>query len=216
MPSPKKSDIAPVLGPRLRELCGERGLSCSELARRSGLSVSIVRRILNAGRPVQPTERRSIARALRIKIGDLLAPQPAEPDILATAETARRQMEQERDELRAQVDQLHEALTTERAARAAEIAELRDLHMRELAVLRSRFHDEHVKALGEAQEREEKLAAALHVALEAIDGLGERTPPTPAHASGGRSSSVTETLAGVAAGIGGLALTTLLLRAKRC
>lgn len=216
MPTPKRPNVAPVLGPRIRELCGERGLSCSELARRSGLGVGIVRRILNAGRPVQPAERRSIARALRVKIGDLLAPQRAESDILMAAETARRQMDQERDELRAQVDQLHEALTTERAARAAEIAELRDQHMRELALLRSRFHDEHVKALGEAQEREEKLAAALHVALEEIDGRGEGTPPTPAHASGGRSSSVVETLAGVAAGIGGLTLTTLLLRAKRC
>lgn len=213
MPSPKKSDIAPVLGPRLRELCRERGLSCSELARRSGLSVGIVRRILNAERPVQPTERRSIARALRVKIGDLHSKPIA---IVAPEETARGQVEQERDELRAQVEQLHEALTTERAARAAEIAELRDQHMRELASLRSRFHEEHVKALGEAQEREEKLAAALQVALEEIDGRGERTPPTPAHASGGPSSSVVETLAGVAAGIGGLALTTLLLRAKRC
>lgn len=212
----RKPEAAPVLGPRLRRLCGERGLSCSELARRSGLGVGIVRRILNAGRPVQPAERRSLARALRVKIGDLVAPEAA-PGLAAVAETPRRRLERERDELLAQVEQLQGALTAERDARAAELVELRDQHMRELALIRSRFHDELVKALGEAQEREEKLAAALNVALEAIDRLGDGTQPAPpAHASGGQASSVVETLAGVAAGIGGLALTTVLLRAKRC
>ncbi|MDC0670540.1 helix-turn-helix domain-containing protein [Nannocystis radixulma] len=211
----RKPEVTPVLGSRLRQLCGERGLSCSELARRSGLGVGVVRRILNAGRPVQPAERRSLARALRVKIRDLIALE-APPGLAAVAETPRGRLERERDDLLAQVEQLQDALTAERVARAAEIAELRDQHMRELALLRSGFHEEQVKALGEAQEREEKLAAALNVALDAIDRLGDGTPPAPAHASGAQPSSVVETLAGVAAGIGGLALTTVLLRAKRC
>lgn len=131
----------------------------------------------------------------------------------------------ELEALHHQLDALHQQLATERTAHRRELTELRDHHMRELAELRTRFHDEQVRALGEAQEREEKLAAALNVALLEID----RRPsaprnPTPAQppapsppptATTDSRTSLAESLATIAAGLGTAAFGAWLLSSRR-
>lgn len=128
-------------GPRARELCAQRHISGAELARRSGLSPDIIRRIFRGERPMKPAERRSIARSLGLKVQDLAPPRRAEPGTLSGVEDLR-QADQECDELRAQVETLREILTAERAARDTELTDLRDQHQRELADARARLHDD--------------------------------------------------------------------------
>jgi len=270
----------PAFGLRVRELCTEKQLSLAELARRSDLSPGVLRRIVSGTRPAQPAERRSIARALGAKVQELARKKVADRDLAAEVAT-RRQVEQERDALREQVDGLRAELTAERAARSAEIAELRasheleahaqagarqeldalrervqilnrelaaeraartadlaelrDKHMRQVAVLRSDFHAEQVKTLGEAQEREEKLAAALHFALDEVDrrsrAASARPPahtgstphnplvsPAPPTAPAGSNSSFADKLATMlagVAGVGGVVFRTWLLTSKQ-
>lgn len=269
----------PAFGLRVRELCTEKHLPLAELARRSGLSTSVLRRIVSGTRPVQPAERRCIARVLGVKVQDLA--RPSKDADLAAELAARRQIEQERDALREQVDGLRAELTAERAARTAEVAalrashereahvqaddrqeldalreqveildrelsaeraarttevtELRDKHMRQVAVLRSDFYAEQNKALGEAQEREEKLAAALSFALDEIDRRSRAAPARPPTHTGstphnpvaspatsatpaGSNSSFAEKLATMlagVAGVGGVVFGTWLLTSKQ-
>ena len=265
----------PAFGLRVRELCTEKHLPLAELARRSDLSPGVLRRIVGGTRPVQPAERRCIARALGLKVQELAPRRNADRDLAAEV-AVRRQVEQERDALREQVDGLRAELTAERAARTAEVAELRasherdaptqagdpeelgalreqveildrelaaeraaraaeveelrDKHMREVSVLRRDFHAEHVKALSEAQEREEKLVAALRFALDEIDRrsqaatarppahTGSAPSPAPDVAPEGPNSSTAgrlgTLLAGIA-GIGGAVFGTWLLSSKQ-
>ncbi len=132
----------------------------------------------------------------------------------------------EHEELRAQVDTLRAELAATRTAHSTELADLRDRHLRELAGLRTRFHEEQVAALGEGQEREEKLAAALNVMLTELD---RRHPPAPPHpdppppsppapstpAPADKNLSVTGTLASLALGLGGVAFGTWLLNSRK-
>jgi transcriptional regulator with XRE-family HTH domain len=263
----KRPTPDPAFGVRVRELCTEQHLPLAELARRSGLSPGVLRRIVGATRPVQPAERRSIARALGVKVQELARKKVAVP---AAEVAVRRQLEQERDALREQVDALraelsaeraarsaqHERethaqaddaeeldalrgqvdtlsrqLAAERAARSAEVAELRERHMRELAHLRTSFYNEQDTALGEAQERAEKLTVALHVALDEVDRLSRAAPrrpaytgpvscdpvappPAPPAAAAGPNSAFTEKIAPLLAGLG-VAFGTWLLTSKR-
>lgn len=265
----KQTTLDPVVGARIRELCGERLLSIAELARRSGLSPGVLRRIVGATRPVEPAERRSIARALGVKAQDLVRAKIVDPD-LAAAVLARPKLERERDDLRKEVEELRKALaaaqvareaalaearalklparaddvqefavlharadalrqdlTAERAARRAEVAELRDQHLREVAAMRSNLYEEHVKALGEAQDREVKLSEALSIALDENERLARaasggppshRGPPPGATASPASTSESRSSLAeklAVVMGLSGVALGTWLLSSKR-
>ena len=204
-----------TLGPRIRELCDKRQVSAAELARRTGLGPNILRRILRSERPVKPDERRLLLRALNLKAKDLALaqaqPAPADP---------------EHEELRAQVDTIRAELAAARTAHSAELAELRDRHLRELAELRTRFHEEQVAALGEGQEREEKLAAALGVMLAELDRRHPPAPPPPnaspppppepsTPAPSDKTLSVTGTLASLALGISGVAFGTWLLNSRK-
>lgn len=248
-----------TLGPRIRDLCAQRQISTAELARRSDLSPGILRRIFRGERPVQADERHLLLRALKIKAKDL-APDPTQSPTSTTS-----QIEQEHDDLRAQVDALHKELATARDAHArelaelqarpapvdpeheelraqvdtlraelaaartahsAELAELRDRHLRELAELRTRFHEEQVAALGEGQEREEKLAAALSVMLAELDRRHPPTPPRPDPSPPpppepatpiptDKNLSVAGTLASLAVGLGSVAFGTWLLNARK-
>ena len=245
----KHPTLDPAFGLRVRELCTEKHLPLAELARRSGLSSGVLRRIVGGTRPAQPAERRCIARALGVKVQDLARTKDADRDPAAEV-AARRQVEQERDALheqvdalraelsaaraahsaevaalREQVDTLGRQLAAERTARSAEVSELRDRHMRELAVLRTNFHNEQVKALGEAQERAERLITALHVALDEVDRLSRAAPgrppsysnapqPAPPAAAAGPNPAFTEKLAPLLAGLG-VAFGTWLLTSKQ-
>ena len=105
-----------TLGPRVRDLCTTRQISTAELARRTGLGPDILRRIFRGERPVKPDERRVLLRALNLKAKDL-APEPTQPPAPTTNHP-----EQERDELRAQVDVLRKELDATRDAHARELA----------------------------------------------------------------------------------------------
>lgn len=126
----KRPTPDPAFGVRVRELCTERHLPLAELARRSSLSPGVLRRIVGGARPVQPAERSSIARALGVKVQELARKKVVHRDLAAEV-AARRPVEQERDDLREQVDGLRAELSAERAARNAEVAELRAQHERE-------------------------------------------------------------------------------------
>ena len=132
----------------------------------------------------------------------------------------------EHEELRAQVDTLRAELAAARTAHSAELAELRDRHLRELAELRTRFHEEQVAALGEGQEREEKLAAALSVMLAELDRRHPPTPPRPDPSPPpppepatpiptDKNLSVAGTLASLAVGLGSVAFGTWLLNSRK-
>lgn len=133
--------------------------------------------------------------------------------------------------LRGKIDTLGRQLAAERAARSAEVAELRDRHMRELAELCSNFYNEQNKVLGEAQDRAEKLTMALHVALDEVDRLSRAAPRRPAYpgpvscdpvapppatsaAAAGPKSAFAEKIAPLLAGLG-VAFGTWLLTSKR-
>ena len=156
---------------------------------------------------------------------ELAAAHEAHARELAELQARPAPVDPEHEELRAQVDTLRAELAATRTAHSAELAELRDRHLRELAELRTRFHEEQVAALGEGQEREEKLAAALSVMLTEFDRRQPPAPP-PQHASSpppapsppaptDKTLSVTGTLASLAFGIGGVAFGTWLLNSRK-
>lgn len=126
----KRPNPNPAFGVRVRELCTQQHLPLAELARRSGLSPGVLRRIVGGTRPVQPAERRCIARALGVKVQELARKNVADRDPAAEV-AARRQVEQERDALPEQVDGLRAELSAERATHNTEVAELRAQHERE-------------------------------------------------------------------------------------
>lgn len=79
MASNKKPVLDPTIAPRLRQLCGERSLSFSELARRTGISRATLTRILKGQRSAQPAELRQILKTLRVRRRDFIAP-PESPE----------------------------------------------------------------------------------------------------------------------------------------
>lgn len=236
-----------TIGSRLLELCGTRGLSVSELARRTEINRSTLTRMLKGQRPVQAGELTRLLKVLRVRRRDFLPqpaivePPPPEPtvappeqvpiDIQALEDQLRLAIEQ-RDDLADQVERLCAELRVERAERVNELAEIRDQHMREVVDLRNKFLAELTKALDEAADavaRDEKAKAALGVVLteltrrdraEAEQGSrGGRTvrsaSETTTDSASADSGSWVETAAGIAAGLGGLALGTWLLASKR-
>ena len=179
MASNKKPVLDTTIAPRLRQLCGERGLSFSELARRTGISRATLTRILKGQRSAQPAELRQILKTLRVRRRDFIvtleSPEPQQPpqpqlmlpppspqlvEIQELEQQLHRAL-QDRDDLADQVERLCAELRVERSERVNEIAELRDQHMREIVELRRKFHAAQAATLEEAQARDEKASAAL-------------------------------------------------------
>jgi transcriptional regulator with XRE-family HTH domain len=247
MSSNKNLVIDATIGPRLLELCGTRGLSFSELSRRTEINRSTLTRMLKGQRPVQAAELTRLLKVLRVRRRDFLpqlavggppTPEPttARPesvpvDIQALEDQLRLAIDQ-RDDLADQVERLCAELRVERAERVNELAEVRDRHLREVVDLRNQFLAELTKALDEAADavaRDEKAKAALGVVLaeltrrdraEAEQGsrggrTARSTSETTTDSASSDSRSWVETAAGIAAGLGGLALGTWLLTSKR-
>jgi transcriptional regulator with XRE-family HTH domain len=157
-------------------------------------------------------------------------PEEVPVDIQALEQQLRLAIEQ-RDDLADQVERLCAELRVERAERVNELAELRDQHMRDVVDLRNKFLAELTKALEEAADavaRDEKARAALGVVLAELTrreqadaeqgprgGRTARSPSETTTDSSTDSRSWVETAAGIAAGLGGLALGTWLLASKR-
>ncbi len=246
MSSNKNSVLDATIGPRLLELCSARGVSFSELSRRTEINRSTLTRMLKGQRPVQAAELTQILKVLRVRRRDFL-PQPAvvgpplpEPttapteqvpvDTQALEDQLRLAIEQ-RDDLADQVERLCAELRVERSERVNELAEIRDKHMREVVDLRNNFLTELTKAHEEAADavaRDEKARAALGVVLAELtrreqagaeqgprDGRTARSTSETTTDSSTDSGSWVETAAGIAAGLGGLALGTWLLASKR-
>lgn len=244
MASNNQSITDPTIAPRLRELCGARGVSISDLARRTDINRTTLTRTLKGQRYAHPAELSRILKVLRVRRRDFFAP-PAipEPELVATPPEApvdvqelERQLRlavEQRDELADQVERLCAELRVERSGRVNELAELRHQHMQEMVELRRSFQAEQLKTLEDAQARDEKASAALGAAIAELNrrdqastqpGPRDRrpTPPPPPPAPApdpapvdDRPPSWGETAAGIAAGIGGLALGTWLLTSKR-
>lgn len=244
MPSSKQPAIDLALAPRLLELCGARGVSFSDLARRTDINRTTLTRILKGQRCAQAGELSRILKVLRVRRRDFFS-QPSTPDLLSEPATApaekqvdvqdlERQLRlasEQRDDLADQVERLCAELRSERSARVNELAEVRHRHMQEMVELRRHFQTEQMKTLEDAQARDEKASAMLSAAAAELnrrdqaggqqgprDGRAPRPAPAPtADPSPDRSGppSWGETAAGIAAGIGGLALGTWLLASKR-
>lgn len=158
-------------------------------------------------------------------------PEQVPVDTQALEDQLRLAIEQ-RDDLADQVERLCAELRVERSERVNELAEIRDSHMREVVDLRNNFLAELTKALEEAADavaRDEKARAALGVVLSELTRRdqadaeqgprGGRTArsasETTMDSASADSRSWVETAAGIAAGLGGLALGTWLLTSKR-
>jgi transcriptional regulator with XRE-family HTH domain len=180
MSSNKNSVLDVTIGPRLLELSSARGVSFSELSRRTEINRSTLTRMLKGQRPVQAAELTRILKVLRVRRRDFLPrlgppgpePKAAPPervpvDIQALEDQLRLAIEQ-RDDLADQVERLCAELRVERSERVNELAEIRDQHMREVVDLRNKFLAELTKVLEEAADavaRDEKARAALGVVL---------------------------------------------------
>jgi len=245
MASNKKPVLDTTIAPRLRQLCGERSLSFSELARRTGISRATLTRILKGQRSAQPAELRQILKTLRVRRRDFIVPlESPEPQLppqprlllppslqLVEIQEVEQQLHralQDRDDLADQVERLFAELRVERSDRVNEIAELRDQHMREIVELRRKFHAAQAATLEEAQARDEKASAALGAVVAELNsreqaashGPRDARSPRPAPApspppSEDNAPSWAEAATGIAVGLGGLALGTLLIAAKR-
>ncbi len=235
MASSKKPILDLALAPRLLELCGVRGVTFSDLARRTDINRTTLTRILKGQRPAQPAELSRILKVLRVRRRDFLV-QPATPEPLSEPITPpaapqvdvqdlERQLRlaiEQRDDLADQVERLCAELRVERSERVNELAEVRHRHMQEMVELRRSFQAEQMKTLEDAQARDEKASVALGAAIAELNRREQaNTQPRPAgpvaepsHADN-RPPSWGETAAGIAAGIGGLALGTWLLASKR-
>ncbi len=245
MASNKKPVLDTTIAPRLRQLCGERSLSFSELARRTGISRATVTRILKGQRSAQPAELSQILKTLRVRRRDFIVPLespepqlPPQPQLMlpppglqvVEIQELEQQLHralQDRDDLADQVERLCAELRVERSERVNEIAELRDQHMREIVELRRKFHAAQAATLEEAQARDEKASAALGAVAElnsreqaASHGPRDARSPRPAPPPGppppeGNAPSWAEAATGIAVGLGGLALGTWLIASKR-
>lgn len=226
----KRTPTESFLLGRLQRLHAAQGMSCGELARRSGVDVDRTEDILAGRRIATPLELRRLLKALVAAGRDGAVERPAwqaGPRTGRDELTARRDCAlRERDELQAEVEQLHEALHAERSSRTNALADLRDAHMREVVAMRRHFHEEIMETRDAAQAREDKLIAALRMAhaeltCRARSASSAAAPPPhgPSNPSSGRASeerttSWIETAAGVAIGLGGLALGTWLATSK--
>lgn len=243
MASSKQPIVDLALAPRLLELCGTRGVSFSDLARRTDINRTTLTRILKGQRSARPGELSRILKVLRVRHRDFF-PQPPSPEPLpepapptetqVDVHDLERQLRiatEQRDDLADQVERLCAELRSERTERINELAELRHQHMQEVVDLRRQFQAEQMKTLEDAQARDEKASVVLRAAMAELnrrdqagaqqgprDGRAPRPAPAPAadpsHAQDG-PPSWGEAVAGIAAGIGGLALGTWLLASKR-
>ena len=243
MASSKQPVIDLALAPRLLELCDARGVSFSDLARRTDINRTTLTRILKGQRCAQPGELSRILKALRVRQRDFFShpataelPEPTAPstephvDVQEIERQLRLAVEQ-RDDLADQVERLCAELRVERSERVNELAEVRHRHMQEAVELRRHFQTEQMKVLEDAQARDEKASMALCAAMAELnrrdqagaqqgsrDGQAPRPSAAPAGGPTAEDSgppSWGETAAGIAAGIGGLALGTWLLGSKR-
>ena len=242
MASSKKPilDLAPA--PRLLELCDVRGVTFSDLARRTDINRTTLTRILKGQRCTQPDELSRILKVLRVRRRDFLS-QPATPEPLSEPITPsaapqvdvqdlERQLRlaiEQRNDLADQVERLCAELRVERSERVNELAEVRHRHMQEMVELRRSFQAEQMKTLEDAQARDEKASVVLAAAIKELnrrDQSSAQQGPQESRASRTATaqtpdSSPTEgpswgeTAAGIAAGLGGLALGTWLLASKR-
>ena len=239
----KQPVIDLALAPRLLELCEARGVSFSDLARRTDINRTTLTRILKGRRYAQPGELSRILKVLRVRRRDFFS-QPSTPELLPEAATplAEKQVDvqdlerqlglasEQRDDLADQVERLCAELKSERSARVNELAEVLHRHMQEMVELRRHFQTEQMKTLEDAQARDEKASMMLSAAAAELnrrdqasaqeghsDGRAPRQAPAPADpaADDSRPPSWGETAAGIAAGVGGLALGTWLLASKR-
>ena len=244
MASNKKPVLDTTIAPRLRQLCGERSLSFSELARRTGISRATLTRILKGQRSAQPAELRQILKTLRVRRRDFIVPlespepqlppqlmlPPPSPQLVEIQELEQQlhRALQDRDDLADQVERLCAELRVERSERVNEIAELRDQHMREIVELRRKFHAAQAATLEEAQARDEKASAALGAVVAELNsrdqaashGPRDARSPRPAPAPSpppaeDNAPSWAEAATGIAVGLGGLALGTWLITSKR-
>ena len=240
MAASKKPVINLALAPRLLELCGARGISFSHLARRADINRTTLTRILKGQRCARPGELSSILRVLRVRQRDFFSPPavseqlpeppapPAEPQVDVQALEHRLRLAVEaRDDLADQVERLCAELRVERSERVNELAEVRHQHMQEMVELRRHFQAEQMKTLEDAQTRDEKASAALGAAITELNrrdharaqqGARDGRPATPSANSSPTDNSPpswSEAAAGIAAGLGGLALGTWLLASKR-
>lgn len=225
----KRTPTESFLLGRLQRLRAAQGISCDELARRSGVDVDRTEDILAGRRIATPLELRRFFKTLVTTSRGVAVersawqtgPRTSRDELTAQRDSALR----ERDELQAEAEQLHEALHAERSSRTNALADLRDAHMREVVSMRQHFHDELTEACDAAQAREEKLIAALRMAHAELTcrarSASAAAPPAhgPSKPSSGRASeerttSWIETAAGVAIGLGGLALGTWLATSK--
>lgn len=231
MASNNKSITDPTIAPRLLELCAGRGVTISDLARRTDISRTTLTRTLKGQRCVHPAELSRILKVLRVRRRDFFA-RPAETHVnIEELERQLRLAVEQRDELADQVERLCAELRVERSERVNELAELRHKHMQELVELRRGFQAQHLETLEDAQTRDEKASAALGAAIAELNrrdqaraqpGPRDGRPTRPAAAPApdpapvdDRPPSWGETAAGIAAGIGGIALGTWLLTSKR-
>lgn len=241
MASNKKPVLDTTIAPRLRQLCGERNLSFSELARRTGISRATLTRILKGQRSAQPAELRQILKTLRVRRRDFIVPlenpepqlppqlmlPPPRPELVEIQEQQLHRALQDRDDLADQVERLCAELRVERSDRVNEIAELRDQHMQEIVELRRNFHAAHAATLEEAQARDAKASAALGAVVAELnsreqaashgprDARSPRPAPAPSSPPEDNAPSWAEAATGIAVGLGGLALGTWLIASKR-
>ncbi len=240
MASSKKPILDLALAPRLLELCDVRGVTFSDLARRTDINRTTLTRILKGQRPAQPGELSRILKVLRVRRRDFLS-QPATPLSEPITPSAAPQVDvqelerqlrlatEQRDDLADQVERLCAELRVERSERVNELAEVRHRHMQEMVELRRSFQAEQMKTLEYAQARDEKASVVLAAAIKELnrrDQSSAQQGPQESRASRTATaqtpdSSPTEgpswgeTAAGIAAGLGGLALGTWLLASKR-
>ncbi len=242
MTASKKPVVDATIAPRLLELCSARGVSFSDLARRTDINRTTLTRIVKGQRCAHPGELSRILKVLRVRHRDFFTQPPAaelpEPTAPSTeayvdVQELERQLRlavEQRDDLADQVERLCAELRVERSERLNELAELRHRHMQEIVELRRHFQAEQMKTLEDAQARDEKASIALGAAVAELNrrdqasgqqGSHDRRAPRPAAGSAGdptaddcRPPSWVETAAGIAAGIGGLTLGAWLLTSK--
>ena len=241
MASHKNPVLDQDLAARLVELCVGRGMTFSDLARRTDINRTTLTRILRGQRCANRGELSRILKVLRVRHREFFAQSTAtersEPPRSAEVHVDVQEFERElrlaveqRDDLAEQVERLCAELRVERSERVNELADLRHRHMQELVDLRRHFQAEQMKTLEDAQARDEKASMVLGAAVAELnrrdqasaqqghsDGRAPGQAPVPADpaAVDSRPPSWGETAAGIAAGIGGLALGTWLLASKR-
>lgn len=209
MASNKKPVLDTTIAPRLRQLCDERSLSVSELARRTGISRATLTRILKGQRSAQPAELRQILKTLRVRRRDFIVPLespepqlPPQPPLmlpppslqLVEIQELEQQLHralQDRDDLADQVERLCAELRVERSERVNEIAELRDQHMREIVEIRRKFHAAQAATLEEAQARDEKASAALGAVVAELNSREQAASRGPRDTSSPRPAPAT-------------------------